>query len=184
MRYKNQEKTHRRKAYVLALGGILLAVSVVCLYLSSFVPGVEMTPLALASLCVAIMLTETKPLWTLVFASTVAILALIIVPNKIAIIPYVFFFGPYPVIKLFAEKAKSILLRWTIKIAGFAVLFSVGYMALGTLLFGTIKLPEWSIWLIVGAGLVFFVIYDILLTLLMDFYKKRIKRERREIKLF
>ena len=50
---------NNKKIFRMTLGGICLALTVISMYASSIVPGIELTLLAISSLFTAVMLIET-----------------------------------------------------------------------------------------------------------------------------
>ena len=74
----------------IATGGICLALAVICLYFASFVPGAELTLYALASVFVAVMADERGVAGGALVYAGASILAFLIVPAKLGILPFVF----------------------------------------------------------------------------------------------
>jgi hypothetical protein len=97
----------RLRTKTTALGGIMLALSVVTLFLASFVPGFELTLYAVSSLYTAVMIMETRVKGGGLFYIASSILALLLVPNKAAVLPYLFFFGLYGIVKFYIEKIRK-----------------------------------------------------------------------------
>ncbi len=160
-----------------------MALSVVCLYFASFVPGFELTLYAVSSFFVTAMVIETKPKGGVLLVVATAILGFLLIPNKLGILPYVFFFGIYPIGKYFAEKPKRAAVQIPIKIAFFLVIFVVAFLFFKELFFGNIQLPEYSPWILLVGGVVMFLVYDYILTLFIKLYHRKIKRDEKEIKL-
>lgn len=172
-----------QKTFTVALGGISLALTVVCLYVASFVPGFELTLYAVSSFFVVAMVIETKPLGGLLLVLGGCILGFLLIPNKLGILPYAFFFGIYPIGKYYAEKPRRAAVQLSIKIACFLVIFVSAFLFFKGLFFGSIQLPDHSPWILLAGGVVMFVLYDYILTLFIRFYHRRIKRDEKEIKL-
>ena len=170
------------KNYKVALGGICLALSVVDLYLASFVPGVELTLYAVSSIFVCIMISETGIKGGLMLYVAATILGFLLMPGKLGILPYIFFFGIYPIVKLFAEKSRSRVVTIIIKISAFLVIAFVGYNFFRELLFANIRLPQMLGWILAVGAVVGFILYDYILSGLLAIYRRKIKREK-EIKL-
>ena len=165
----------------IAIGGICLAGSVLSVFLASVVPGAELTLYAVSSLFVAVMILEAgmKGGWML-YAATV-LLGLIVVPNKLALVPYVFFFGIYAVVKYYAEKNRRPAVQLAIKGVVFLGVFGTAYLLFRELFFGNIHLPDFSTPLLALAGLAFLYLYDFIFTQLLQIYRKRVRRTEKEI---
>lgn len=165
-----------KTAKITALGGILLALSMVCLYGASFVPGFEITLYTISSVFVPIMIIEskTKGGWILYLACSV--MSLLLLPNKMAAIPYILFFGIYGIVKYYVEKIENQALQTGIKLGFYAAIMAVIYKFFYSLLFGSVELIGIGkispLVLLIGGG-VFFIVYDKILTYIISYYYRR-----------
>ncbi len=165
----------------IAIGGICLAGSVLSVFLASIVPGAELTLYAVSSLFVAVMIMEAGMRGGWMMYSGTVLLCLILIPNKLALIPYIFFFGLYGIIKFYAEKNKHLVIQLAVKATVFLIVFGVGYLFFRELFFGNIQLPDFPLPILVLAGLAFLFLYDFIFTQMIQLYRKRIKRTDKEI---
>lgn len=156
-----------------ALGGLLLALSLICIYGASFVPGFEITLYTLSSVFVPIMMIETKGKGGWALYGACSILALVLLPNKLAAFPYIFFFGIYGLIKFYVEKIKNPILQLSLKFVIFTVIMVVAYRFFYDLFFSVITLKEGPAIVLLLLGEFLFFLYDILLTGAINFYYKR-----------
>jgi len=165
----------------IAIGGICLAGSVLSVFLASIVPGAELTLYAVSSLFVAVMILEAgmRGGW-MMYAGTI-LLSLMLVPNKVALVPYVFFFGLYGIIKFYAEKNRHPAVQLSIKAIAFFAVFGSGYLFFREIFFGNIQLPDFPMPVLALAGLAFLFLYDFIYTQLIQIYRKRIRRTDKEI---
>ena len=168
----------RKGTNTIALGGICLALTIIFLLGASFVPGVELTLYALSSLFVAVMVIERGPKSGLLLYAAAVILGLILVPNKLGMLPYIVLFGYYGVVKYYIEKKCRPRLQLAVKIILFAVILAVGLWGTKGLLLGNIQLPDYSTVIIFAGGVVMMVLYDAIYTFAIRIYRERIKRER------
>ena len=168
----------RKGTNTIALGGVCLALTIVFLFGASFVPGIELTLYALSSLFVAVMVIERGPKSGIVLYVAAAILGLILVPNKLGMLPYICLFGYYGVVKYFIEKNCRPKLQLAVKVILFAVIIAAGLWGTKGLLFGNIDLPEYSTVIIFVGGIAMMVLYDVIYTFAIRFYRERIKREK------
>ena len=84
----NRQKSGRKglSAYHMALGGILLALCIAGVFMSSIVPGAEMTLLLVASAGIFIFCREAGAAGGAVLYAAACGLSLILVPNKLAVL--------------------------------------------------------------------------------------------------
>lgn len=116
----------------LALSGLLLAVSVIFIYLGSLFEGSTLFFLAAASFCTGIVYRESGFAWGIAFLVASLLLGLILSPQKL----YVLTFGVFAVYILFSEAAWDVLMRkemrrrnlvfWVLKY----ILFNLMYLPL------------------------------------------------------
>ncbi len=161
-------------SYKLAFSGIFLALAVVSLYIASVIPGLELTFYALSSVFIGLVILETGIGGGILVYAAAALLGFLLIPNKAAVIPFIFFFGIYAVIKAVAEKPQGKVIQMVIKIAFFAAVFSIAYLLFKELFFGNIDMPDWSFPVLLIAGIAVFVLYDFIFTLILEVYKKRV----------
>lgn len=162
----------------IALGGICLALTIVFLFGASFVPGIELTLYALSSLFVAVMVIESGPKSGIVLYAAAVILGLILVPNKLGMLPYICLFGYYGVVKYYIEKNRRPQVQLIAKVILFAVVIAIGLWGTKGLLFGNIQMPEYSTFIIFAGGVVMMMLYDAIYTFAIRIYRERVKREK------
>ena len=165
----------------IAIGGICLSGSVVSVLLASVVPGAELTLYAVSSLFVAVMILEAGMRGGLMMYAGTILLCLVLIPNKLALLPYVFFFGLYGIIKFYAEKNSHPTVQLIIKAAAFLLVFGAGYLFFQELFFGNITLPDFPVPVLALAGLAFLFLYDFIFTQLIQLYRKRVRRTEKDI---
>lgn len=112
----------------------------------------------------------------------VSALGFLMMGNKVLIVPYVSFFGIYPLVKLFIEKLNRLALEFVIKIIFFVVVLSVSYIIWGRLLIPEIKSVKDYLWIIPILSIILFILYDILLSKCMDYYNYRLRKYIRRLK--
>ena len=168
----------RKGTNTIALGGICLALTMIFLFGASFVPGIELTLYALSSLFVAVVVIERGPKSGLLLYVAAAILGLILVPNKLGMLPYICLFGYYGVAKYYIEKSCGQTLQIIVKALLFAVILAIGLWGTKGLLFGNIDLPEYSAFIIFAGGIVMMMLYDAIYTFAIRIYRDRVKREK------
>ncbi|MEG0291901.1 MAG: hypothetical protein RR495_04715 [Anaerovoracaceae bacterium] len=165
-----------KNTFMVALTGICLAFSVIGVFLASFVPGVELTLYALSSFFVGVVLIETGLKGGVLLYIAATLLIFVIVPNKLAVIPYALFFGIYGIIKYIAEKPENKIVQYAIKLIFYFVVAGISIFAIKGLFFGDMGIPTLGNWALFIGGTFVFVLYDFIYTLGMGFYRDRIKK--------
>ena len=165
------------KTSKLALGGICLALTVVFMFAGSIVPGIELTLFAISSLFTAVMILETDVRGGLILFAGASILGFILVPNKAAVIPYIFFFGYYGILKFYIEKLTKAVLQITVKVLFFAAVMCTGIFGLKELFFAGIDIPNAPAVVLIIGGTAILLLYDYIYTLIINFYIHRIKNK-------
>lgn len=166
----------RKETKTIALGGICLALTVVFLFGASMVPGAELTLYALSSLFTAVMVIERGPKSGILLYAAAVILGLVLIPNKLGMMPYICLFGYYGVVKFYIEKLRSPVVQVAVKLAVFAAVTAAALWLTEGLLFGSIQLPEYSAGIIFAGAIIMLVAYDFIFTLAIRIYRERIKR--------
>jgi hypothetical protein len=173
-------ETRKQQAKPLVLGGVLLALLMGNLMLAGAVPAFELTLYALSSLFSAIMIVETNARSGWVFFFAAAVLAFLLLPNKIAILPYVFFFGPYGPVKYHIESIGNRVGELVLKFLFFNGALAVGYLIFGELFFRDIGVPAFSLTLLIIVAQLFFLLYDAIFTHMIQFYRRRLRSANRD----
>ena len=167
----------------IALGGICTALAVIFMFGASFVPGIELTLYLISSLFTAVMVIEAGIAGGLSVFAASSLLGLILVPNKLALIPYVICFGYYAVLKLFIEKTKSGVLQIILKVIYFAAILFVGLFFFKSVFTAGVHMPDWPVGGLFAAGLVMMILYDYVMTFLIGWYRRRFKGSPENLKL-
>lgn len=165
-----------RKTFQLAAGGICLALTMAFLLGASFVPGMELTLYALSSVFIAVMIIETGLKGGVILYAAAVILGALLIPNKLAILPYACVFGIYGIVKYEIEKIKTPIVQILLKIIFFGGVLAVFLFFFEELIMGSIALPDYSKTLLLAGGIVMLMLYDFIYTLLIALYRKRIQR--------
>lgn len=160
------------KASVVARGGMLTALGVLFIYLSSFLPTSRMfleglsTCLILAS--IIIMGTKNS---IAVYAATAA-LSFLICGLRLTTIAYVLVFGLYGFIKYYIEGLNKILLEYLLKLAYFNICLAVMFLIYKLFLPNLFDIKAAVYLVVIGAQFVF-LIYDYVLSAFATYFRKR-----------
>jgi hypothetical protein len=144
---------------------------------------VELTLYAVSSVFVAVLVLEAGiGAGVLLYAGTI-LLGLALVPSKPALVPYAVFFGLYAFIKYYGEKPRNSVVQLAVKGAFFLIVLTGATLAFGSLVSPALGLSELPWPVLFGGGLLFFYLYDYILTLLISLYRRRVSRADRGIPL-
>lgn len=155
--------------------GILLGISIVFLYGSVFVPGLELTFYALAGLCISLIIYKVsiKSGVLLYFASL--LITFILLAGYITILPYIFFFGPYGLIRYYIEKINNHFLKWILKIVSFNILISAGLLIFKTAFLSGLELPDYGLPILIAGSQIIFILYDYIIKYVLQVFRSFIK---------
>ena len=80
-------------SFTIALGGVYLAFTVIAVFLASVVPGIELILYGFSSIFIGLMIMEIGFKEGIILYATATRLCFILIPNKLAVFPFIFFFG-------------------------------------------------------------------------------------------
>lgn len=164
-----------KKTFKIALGGIYLALIIMFLFGATMIPGIDLTLFACSSFFVAFMLLETNVGGAILLYVAASLLGFVILPNKLAIVPFVFMFGYYGILKYYIEKIHGALPQLVIKIIFFLAAISIGLVGFFKVISSSIHLPNCSLALLIIAGTAMMIVYDLIYTYIIRFYEIRIQ---------
>lgn len=167
----------KSKTFKLALGGICLALTLIFMFAGSIVPGIELTLFAVSSVFVAVMILESGVGGAALLYLAACILGFILVPNKIGLVPYIFLFGYYGIVKYFIEKLPKAASQIIIKVVFFAAVMCIGFLGFKELLLGAVELPDYPAAILILAGTAFMMLYDYIYTLVINIYITKVQRK-------
>lgn len=168
-----------RQSSKIALGGIIAALSVVLMMLT-IIPSMTFVLPAIAGVLLMIMVIEVNKAWAFMVFVAVSLISVFVVPDRMAAVMYILFFGYYPVLKALMESKLPRALEVILKFVVFNAAIVAAYYLL-TFVMG-IPVLELDFWIerglpmaaviaiiLVFANLVFFV-YDLALSRLVEMY--------------
>ena len=157
-----------------ALGGIVAALSLVMMISVAIIPFLTYALPAAAGLLIVIIVMEIDKKWAFGVYCTVAILGMLLVPDKEVAVMYLAFFGYYPILKAVTESKLPATIGWMVKVASFVGTMVISYFLMIKFMGVTIdevdEIGIIAIPLLLGLGTFAFVIYDIALTKLITLY--------------
>lgn len=164
---------NRSKVKRITLSGILLAFTVICVFLLSILPTSKLSLYAVSSLFIAVVIIEygAKAGWIFYVASS--ILSVVLVP-RIEVIPFIVFFGVYGLIKLYIEKVHSRVIEYILKMIYFNICLVLGLIFLKEIIMEGVKLTA-PVYIVAALLEVIFIVYDYVYTLFIRFYGVQLK---------
>jgi len=164
--------SNNSRASIIARGGLLAALGVLCVYLSSYLPTNKMFLEAVATclIIVGIMVTGVKN--SIAIYSATALLSLLLCGIRLTTISYIIFFGLYGFVKHYIEGLNKIGMEYALKLIYcnlcMFVLFAIYKLFLPTLFDFRI-----SLYILVLAAQVVFLVYDYALSAFITYFKRR-----------
>ncbi|WMJ84147.1 hypothetical protein ACS3UN_08735 [Oscillospiraceae bacterium LTW-04] len=170
--------SHKSSTQV-ALGGLSAALCLVIMLGTVLVPFATYAIPALAGIAlIPIAMELGLPVAGITYA-VVSLLSLLMVPDREAALMFIAFFGYYPILKFKLDRLKFKLLRMLLKVTIFNVAILAGYFVV-IYIFGLYYLMDELTggfgWLLLGAGNLFFAIYELTLRNITMLYLFRIRK--------
>ena len=163
-----------KKSAKTAIGGIVAALSVVLMFLTSVIPSMTYALPAAAGILLSVIVIEIDKKWAMGVFGAVGLLSILLIADKEAAVMYIMFFGYYPVLKAVLEDKLPVLLSWILKFAVFNASMIVAFLI--TVYVFNIPFDEMekygvkAAFLLLAAGNAVFLIYDFALTNLIKLY--------------
>lgn len=160
-----------------AIGGIVAALSLVLMISVAVIPFLTYALPALAGALIIFIVVEIDKKWAFGVYATVAILGMILVPDKEVAVMYLALFGYYPIFKALIESKFPVVIEWIIKILSFVLTMAGSYYLMMKFMGVTIdETEEWGVMaypILLGMGTFAFILYDIALTKMISLYVHR-----------
>lgn len=161
------------KAKTIALNGILGALAVICLLLATVMPTGRISLYALSSFFIAASIMESGIRAGWLFYAATSLAGFIVVPEKLALVPYIAFFGFYGIAKYYIEKTGRIVIEYVIKYAYFNACLGIVFLIAREFVMAAEVRLQW--WIMVVVLEIVFLIYDFVFTLFINYYKEKLR---------
>ena len=109
------------------MGGIVAALSLVLMISVAIIPFLTYALPAVAGALIIFIVVEIDRKWAFGVYSAVAILSMLLVPEKEVAVMYLAFFGYYPILKSLIEAKIPTALGWVIKLLSFISTMVISY---------------------------------------------------------
>ena len=173
------DRIRKRTKYV-TVSAMLSALGVLFLELGSLVEVLDISVAVLASILCVYAVIEIGGAFPWLIWTVTSILGFLLVPQKTPVLFYAFALGFYPIIKEKLERCSRVLC-YILKLIVFHVCLGVTVLVMW-LFFPAMLAMENLTWMpiaLYGLCLVFFVLYDLLLTRMITFYLLRLRNRFR-----
>ena len=154
--------SYKRAANKGSIAVMFTALTLLCVYMANVLPVLRITMYFISSAFILGIMMERTTIGAFVSFLIVLFLGFVIVPVKVGMLPYLFFFGHYGIFKYFVDGnrggAGALVMKLVYFNIGFALVyfFTDGWMT--ELL--PMQLPWWGLLI---AGEIIFLVYDWLL---------------------
>ena len=161
------------KAKDITLGGIMVALSIITLYLTTIIPINTLSILTLASCFIPITILRSNIRTAgFVYVAT-TLMSFFIVPINYAIM-YALLFGIYGIVKYFIEKLRKMPIEIILKLLFFNAVLSIGLIFMTAFIQElNINFPTWLLFLVAQPA---FLLYDFAITTAITFYLEKSKK--------
>ena len=164
-------------SYKVALGGIVSALCLMCMFLAGIMPMFYLILPMIAGILLMIIAEEVNKSWAWLTYISVSILSIFITADKESALVFIMLFGHFPILRLYIEKIRLKILRWLIKLVIFNVC-AVSFFYTTVFIFGIDQMLEdmndfgkyGAVIMLVLCNIIF-VLYDLNMYILYYLYK-------------
>jgi len=162
-----------KKTRNLSLAALFTALAVISLYIAGTWPTGQLGLTAVASLFVTAAIIESGIIYGVYVYIVSSAMSMLIVPNRLAPVLFILFFGFYPVIKSLIEQLGQKVLQILLKLLVFNISFFIIYYIFSELVNALVSF-DLNIIIIFLIGNIVFLLFDYGYTKLIWFYINRI----------
>ncbi len=166
-----------RSAHRVSLTAMFAAMSLLFLYLASVLPTMRIAMYFLSSVFVMGLVIEEEIGLAILMFIGVSLMSLLLMPNILRVLPYVFFFGHYGIGKYYIQtRIKDKVAAYIVKLIYYNVALALIYLLAKQIIFEDILDSGIAFWLFVVLAEVAFVVYDFLFDKVTSFYFNNLRR--------
>ena len=166
----------RNKSYKITITAVMTAMTVTLMYLSSIMPTGRLGFLGLSSLMGVAAVIESGLSGGIMVYIGGCLLGFLLAPAKDIVLVYAVFFGYYPILKSAAERVKSVIMRWIIKLGVMNIALTVLAFGFDEIFFDVSGL-DYALPIVYAAVNAVFILYDIGVTGVIGFYITKVRRK-------
>ena len=162
-----------KSSYKVALGGMIMALCVLCMTATNLFPFASFALPALAGVLIIPLNLELGKKWALSVYAGTSLLCIFLSSDHTAIVSFIVLFGYYPILKEVIEKLRHPVLEWVLKMltfniaVGIGVLITLIFLGTQTLISEYGEFGKIGVLAFILACNVVFVLFDIALTRLI-----------------
>lgn len=150
------------------------ALCVIMLFLASFIPNLKLAFLFASSVVLGICILRYKLTCALVCYIAASAVALFVLPNKFIGMAFFVLFGNYPIVKLYIERIRNIVIEYILKFFAANIYLFAIYVVLKAL--GEEAFFDFNTAILYIAGIVLLLFYDLVFGFVINaFYKSYYK---------
>lgn len=157
-----------------AFAGVLGAAVLLSLFAATLLPTNRIFFSGLSSVFIAVLVIEFGTTTAWLFYAATSLLALVLIPDKLRLMPYLLILGHYGIWKTYIEDLNKPLLEIILKLTVLNAAAFIAYFITRELFFSQISIGI-SLWLLLPGLELLFLIYDYVFTLWIRFYLQRIR---------
>lgn len=176
-------------AFCVALGGIISALVLLMMFMSTMFPAFDMAIPTFAGFLMVVIIIEAGTKWAVTAYFSCAALSMLMTPDYEAVLLFILFMGYYPILFVYIKKLKPFILRMAVKLMIFnaavfvyAMCFKFIFTSVD-LLEGMENFGDMAVPALLGLANLFFIVYDNLLGMLILMYsgwfRKKILKKRK-----
>ncbi len=174
-----------KKSAKTALGGIVTALSIVLMFLTSVLPSMTYALPAASGVLLSLIVIEIDKKWAFGVFAAVSLLSVLLIADKEAALMYMLFFGHYPILKGLFEGRLPAPVAWVFKF----IVFNIGVVAATFISIYVFNIPfeemeehgPKAAFILLAIGNVVFLIYDYALSGLIKLYLLKWRKTFRRI---
>ena len=159
----------------ITLCGIFAALSMAVLWIGGMTL-LDLSVLIICALMTMLLMVEVGERMTWIYAAATAALALLLLPSKLYAIEYILFAAVYPILKMHFEKIRIWWAAYLVKLSCLDTML-LACVVLAQLVFHAGEDFFSLSWLTIGAGTLFFILYDVTLTLCISLYIVKLRKK-------
>ncbi len=167
-------------AFNVAFCGIVSAISVMVMF-GSLIPSLAYAVPAVSGILIWTICEQINFKWAMLSYIAVALLSFMLIPEIEANLFLIFFFGYYPTLREILDRIKNKILRFLAKLGIFNIAVVIAYnilvavLSVEQMLEGLEDFGQYAVFVFWGIGNIAFVVYELCLGIIKEFYIKIIK---------
>ncbi|QTL96773.1 hypothetical protein GM661_01680 [Iocasia frigidifontis] len=158
-----------------ATGGITVLLTIFFLYLAVVLPTTRIFLFSLSTVFISVMVIEFNNKAAFLTFIAASLLGLIIIPNKLLMLPYIIYFGYYGIIKSLAEKRNCLTVEWLIKYFSYNIALLIFYLLNTRILSLPLFNTDISVYILIISAEIYFLIYDYCYSIAVSYYMRLLR---------